>query len=91
MDRADARRWGGAKSAARGMSTWGTTDKIPMRNSSTSKVTTDRVSGRPIDSEEVPMVRSNTNCRRGTRSPRGEMKSRPTAYLQHENVSEEES
>ncbi len=79
MESAEARFSGGASSAARGMRICGVTEKVPIKNERTSKTMRLLVSARPMERLAVRKVRMRTSGRLLTRSPNGEMKSRPTA------------
>lgn len=79
MESAEARLSGGARSAAKGMRIWGTTDMAPIRKVSTSKTTTEEVRGRPMVRIAARAVRTRIKGRRRTRSPSGEISSRPVA------------
>lgn len=79
---ADARRESGARSAASGMRIWGVTVTTPMRKERTSNMMRLFVIASPIVSEVEVRTRMRMSCRRRTRSPRGDMRSSPAAYLE---------
>lgn len=79
MERTVPRRAGGARSAASGRRIWGTTVTTPTMKVRTSKTMRSEVTARPIVSDVERTCRMITSCRRRTRSPRGDMSSRPAA------------
>ena len=95
MAMADARFAGGAKSAAKGISICGVTVAVgtdqattmsrmadvqkPIMNETASKASTEFVTARPIDRKVVQVMSSRIKGRRLTRSPKGEMRSKPAA------------
>lgn len=80
-DNAAALRSGGAKSAANGSRIWGVTVNIPVRNDSASNTTSFFVTESPIVREAETRTINKRRGRLRTRSPIGESKRIPTAYL----------
>ena len=81
MEIAEARRCGGARSAAKGIRTCGVTVKVPTRKESVSKTTSEEVVARPTVSEPEMRTSRRRSGRRRVRSPRGDKSRRPVAYL----------
>lgn len=86
-DNADALRSGGARSAARGIKIWGVTVTTPIKKDKASKTRTFVVTAKPIVRVVDVATSSNTSCLRRTRSPRGDIRSNPTKYLDRDNKS----
>ena len=82
MDMAEARLWGGARSAARGMRICGVTVKTPTRKEREMKAVKELVTARPMVKAVETKTKRRSRGRRRTRSPRGESRRRPVAYLQ---------
>ena len=61
--------------------TCGVTDEIATKKDKTSKPTIDFVSARPMERDPDMNINTSRSCRRRIKSPRGERKTRPTAYL----------
>lgn len=81
IESADALFSGGARSAAKGMRIWGTTDVPPIRKLRTSNTLMLDVRGRPMVKAVDRKIKSKIRDRRRTRSPSGVIRSRPVAYL----------
>lgn len=59
----------------------GVTDTTPTRNVSVSNTTRFSVIDKPMVREAAMATMVRMSCRRRTRSPRGDIRRRPTAYL----------
>ena len=78
---ADARRSTGAKSAASGRRIWGVTETTPTKYERASKAARLFVIARPIVNVVESATMQRISCLRRTKSPRGEIRMRPVAYL----------
>lgn len=61
--------------------TCGVTDEIATKKDKISKPTIDFVSASPTERDPDVSINTSKSCRRRIKSPRGERKTRPTAYL----------
>ncbi len=81
---AEARLFSGARSAARGMRIWGVTVRTPTRNERASKTARLLVTARPIVKHVDNATMQRIRDRRRSKSPRGEISTKPVAYLDGE-------
>lgn len=81
MEIALARRSGGARSAAKGSSTIGVADVAPTMNVIASNAIRLLVIARPMLNEPDTVIKERISGLRRIRSPRGDIRNTPTAYL----------